>query len=496
MRNFIMKTNTSLYRSRKYQNVKKYGKALPVTIIVFLLTFITSCKKSLEESQNNKVTISSELQQRPAVTAMNGQIGINVLLNTAVTNAILNELKTYGKVMEVIPEINGLTMIAASSNLSLIKKLSYVSAANPDAERNGSPVDAVTVSDFTGGLNTWNLDAVNVTDLGTGRTLNQDGTGVYVGVLDTGLPDSWRQYFPQERIATQYATSFGGGGGENGNVSEQPNKWEHDQNTHGGHVTSTIIGFQLGTVYFNGVAPKATIIPVKVLNQNGSGWSSVIAHGIVYIADLKSGVLQNSPVVINMSLGGPQLDALEAAAINYAVSKGVIIVASAGNGGEQGMDYPGAYQPVISAAASGWLGQWSNPGWWYNTDVPDPTNPEDFFIAEFSGRQKAGQDLDVVAPGYWIVGPYQTNSGQLSYYYLAGTSEASPHVAGIVALMAQQKPTLTAGQAETILESAAIPIGPGSRSVRQPDGTFTTVSWGADATGNGLITADAALAAL
>jgi len=261
-------------------------------------------------------------------------------------------------------------------------------------------------------------------------------------------------------------------------------------------VTSTIIGFQLGSAYFNGVAPKATIIPVKVLNQNGSGWSSVIAHGILYMASLKDGPLHNSPVVINMSLGGPSLDALEAAAINYAVSKGVIIVASAGNNGEQGMGYPGAYQPVISAASAGWTGQWSTSTWWFNKDVPDPTNTSDLFISDFSGRKKAGQDLDVVAPGENVVGPFQTNSGQISYYYLSGTSMASPHVAGIVALMAQKRHSLTAGQAEAILEAAAIPIGAGSRSVRQSDGSFSNISWGADATGSGFVTADAALSKL
>jgi subtilisin family serine protease len=84
--------------------------------------------------------------------------------------------------------------------------------------------------------------------------------------------------------------------------------------------------------------------------------------------------------------------------------------------------------------------------------------------------------------------------GQTSYFFLGGTSMASPHVAGIVALMAQKNPALTAGQAETILEGSALALPPGTRTINNPDGSLSTVSWGADATGAGIVQADAALA--
>jgi len=426
-------------------------------------------------------------------------IGINVLLREDVSDQLLADLSRFGKVRDVIPEIKAVTMQTRTANLDAIRQLPYVLAANPDATRTGAPIDTVAVTDFANGLSTWNLDAINVTDFGfNNRQVAYDGSGVYVAVLDTGLVDSWRQYFPQERIATQYAISFGGGGGEVGWVSTQPNKWEHDQNSHGTHVTSTIIGYSLRSVPVNGVAPKATIIPVKVLNQNGSGWSSVVARGIVYVADLKAGPLKNFPVIINMSLGGPVLDAVEKAAIDYAISKGVIIVASAGNNGTRGMGYPGAYEPVISVAASGWVEEWTpagNRAWWYNRNVAEPTVANDFYITAFSSRALLGQDLDVAAPGSWVVGPYQTNSGQISYYFLGGTSMASPHVAGIVALMAQKKPGLTAYEAENILENSAISLPAGCRNVLTPYGTTSQICWGVDATGAGLATADAALAA-
>ena len=432
----------------------------------------------------------------PTARAAGRVIGINVVLNTSVSPAILSDLGRFGRVLDTIEEINAVHMRAPQDQLPVIAAQPYVEAATPDAERQGAPVDTVPAADFASGISTWDQDAINVTDFGAtpARVVGYDGTGVTVAVLDTGLLDSWRQYFPQQRIAAHLARAFVGGGSASAAVATTPNVWEHDQNSHGTHVTSTILGYQFGTRIINGTAPMATVIPVKVLNQNGSGWSSAIARGIVYVTDLKKNGTIAGPVVINMSLSGGALDAVEKAAIDYAVENGVIIVAAAGNRGTAGMGYPAAYAPVISVAASGWDGEWSVPGsWWRTLDVPDPLDPAHYYIADFSSRQRAGQDLDVAAPGTWVVGPYQVNSGNLrpTYYYLGGTSMSSPHVAGIVALMQQKKADLTAAEVETILENTAIPLAPGCLTV---DGV--EYCWGADATGHGLATADAALAAI
>jgi subtilisin family serine protease len=439
-----------------------------------------------------------------AAKSDNGSIGINVLLRADVSDAHLAELGRFGTVLDVLSDLDAVTMRAKATALPSIRQLPFVAGANPDAARTARPVDLVAAEDFADGANTWNLDAVNATQPRVGRTTTYDGDGVYVAVLDTGLLQGWRWYFPQERIALEHGIAFGGGGGERGTVSRQPNKWERDVHGHGTHVTSTILGYSLGGVPINGVAPKATIIPVKVLNQNGFGWSSVVAQGIDYVTDLKINELGDAPVVINMSLGGPELDAIEKAAIDRAIAAGVIIVASAGNEGTAGMGYPGAYGPVISVAASGWTSEWLGGGsWWLTADVPDPTDPDDFYITDFSSRALTGQDLDVAAPGSWVVGPFPANRGQISYFFLGGTSMAAPHVAGIVALMAQKDGSLTASEAELILESTALPFdfpaGPDAalcRDVVNPFiGAFEQVCFGPDATGAGLVTIDAALAA-
>ena len=431
-----------------------------------------------------------------SAASTSASVGVNVLLNTDATPSVLKSLGRYGSVLSVITEIDALTMRVKISDIPALEALPFVEAVGLDAERTIAPIDTVEAEDFSDGVSTWNLDAINVTNPVVGRTVTYDGTGVYVAVLDTGLVGGWRQYFPEERIAVDLARSFGGGGGFAGTVSSQPNKWENDVNSHGTHVTSTIIGYNMGTRVINGAAPNATIIPVKVLNQNGRGWSSVIAAGITYVANLKLGVLADYPVVINMSLGGSVLDPIEKSAIDYAIAAGVIIVASAGNNGEAGMGYPGAYEPVISVAASGWIGEWYTSTWWRNLDVSDPTDPEEFYITDFSSREKAGQYLDVVAPGSWIVGAYMVNSGQIGYYFLGGTSMASPHVAGIVALLAQKDPSLTAPEAEFLLESTAIPLPAGSRMILDPSAGWVNISWGDDATGSGLVDAAAALNAL
>jgi subtilisin family serine protease len=132
------------------------------------------------------------------------------------------------------------------------------------------------------------------------------------------------------------------------------------------------------------------------------------------------------------------------------------------------------------------------------------------FMADFSGRELHGQDLDVLASGFLVPSP-ASQYGGVEYGWFSGTSAAAPHVAGVAALMLQKNPTLTPAQIEDIMETTASPLPPGCRDVRVgsigPGRSPTlsnfrtallfdaTVCWEANATGHGLIQADAALAA-
>ena len=406
---------------------------------------------------------------------------------------------------------------------------------------------------------TWDADMINSED--TGYT----GKGVYVAVLDTGLAPNWKDFFPAARIADKLGKGFkenvlwdvktqtfieSGAVYETGFIGSTGS-------THGIHVASTIIGYSyyapadaasglaLPPIYVKGLAPDATIIPVKVLSDYRIGKSHIneeydtqhlvfgtdraIAAGIRYVTGLKlSGY---SPMVINMSLGGPGLSVVLRDAIDYAVGNGVIVVASAGNEGAEGMGYPGAYAPVISVGSSGWRYEWYGENtvapppryrlWWLQDDtygfngISEPTPAGDVYISDFSSRELAGQDLDVVAPGSWVRGPYPGGPGYShlpwwsnglgwyngrnpgNFYYLGGTSMSAPHVASVSAMMLEKNPALSQAAVEAILENTALDIAPGSMSVWDlAAGAFVTISWGSDATGEGLAQADAAVSAV
>jgi subtilisin family serine protease len=307
-----------------------------------------------------------------------------------------------------------------------------------------------------------------------------------------------------------------------------------------------------------GIAPNVTIIPVRVLadyqipqlpkcqdpevSQQSQlavfGTDEMIAAGIDYVTDLAMAGYR--PMVINMSLGGGALAAVEQAALDRAIANGVIVVASAGNAGDGGMGYPGAYAPVISVAAAGWNNSWVDPAvtqiyrmfWLQNGgefvpplfanggDVPEPTPTASgilnnaAYIADFSSRELAGQQLDVTAPGVWVRGPFagfpgynhlpwwSKGIGDLlggnagNFYYVSGTSMAAPHVTATAALMLEKNPALTQAQVEGILKATALPIPPGFGGDIQITAGFNDLQeWGANATGTGLIQADAAIAA-
>lgn len=382
----------------------------------------------------------------------------------------------------------------------------------------------------------WDLDIIDI-DQFTYEYPGINGEGVYVAVLDTGLVANWRDYFPEERIKTEWGRGFVDKGVMQAektgiytpNVVESRNF--RGVHPHGTHVTSTIIGYSFYGTPILGVAPMATIIPVKVLEtyqglDANFGTSYAVAAGIDYVTDLAI-ANPGSRFIISMSLGSlsPIAD-VEKAAVDRAIANGVVVVAAAGNYGPAGMDSPGSYAPIISVGATGWAswtpvygywGEWMMSSWWVQ-DVPED-NAYVTYVGDFSGRENPAlgwdQELDILAPGTWVVGPYPQGNGMShlpwwangngpaggTYYYVGGTSMATPHVSGVVALMLQLNPTLTPGEVEAILKTTADFIPPiGGQYVANLDtGEFDYIIWGYDglnAVGYGLLQADAAILAV
>ncbi len=195
---------------------------------------------------------------------------------------------------------------------------------------------------------------------------------------------------------------------------------------HGTHVAGTI-GADAGT-YVEGVAAGVRIMPVKVLGDSGSGWSNWTADGIVWAAD-------NGADVINMSLGGAGRSTVQTQAVAYARSKGVTVIAAAGNANVSTPFYPAAEPGVIGVAAV----------------------DEQRARASFSNF---GSYVDVAAPGVDILSTYLPDRG---YAYMDGTSMASPHVAGVAALVEAAAPGLTPDQVEQVLTTTTTDLGASGR---------------------------------
>ena len=229
----------------------------------------------------------------------------------------------------------------------------------------------------------WGLDRIDETALPLDNRYEfaTNGSGVTAYVVDTGILSTHSQF--TGRVSNSYFDAFGGTGA--------------DCNGHGTHVSGTIAGNTLG------VAPAATIVPVRVLDCTGSGSVSGVIAGIDWAINHHT----IAPAVMNLSLGTSKSDSLNSA-IDRAYADGITVVVAAGNSNVDGCTVsPGSNK--VSALTVGAT---------TNTDAR----------ASYSNY---GSCLDLFAPGSGITSAWYT--GNSATNTLNGTSMASPHVAGIAA---------------------------------------------------------------
>lgn len=224
------------------------------------------------------------------------------------------------------------------------------------------------------------------------------GAGVVVAVIDTGVACSNHNQFHQlSDLAGTHCVP--------GYDFVDDDTHPDDEQGHGSHVAGTIAQTTNNGVGVAGIAYCSSIMPVRVLNENGSGTLADVAEGIIWASD-------HGAQVINLSLGGGGHSKVMADAIAHARNQGTVVVCAAGNNGRY----------VESPA--------SEPGAFAVSAVDSNDN-----IASFSSR---GPEVDIAAPGVGILQQTICDHGRNrceQFVAWSGTSMATPHVAGVAALV-------------------------------------------------------------
>ncbi len=252
----------------------------------------------------------------------------------------------------------------------------------------------------------WHLPAISAD---AAWDVTQGSASTVIAVIDTGVDYTHPDLAPNMVQGYNFVAN---------------NTNPYDDNGHGSHVSGIAAAAGNNGYGVAGVDWNAKVMPLKVLDAQGSGYDSDVARAIRYAAD-------NGADVISMSLGGGGYSQTLQDAINYAYDKGVVIVAAAGNDGTNLISYPAAMDNVISVAA---------------LDSSDN-------LASFSNY---GQGLDISAPGVAI---YSTVPGGFATY--SGTSMATPVVSGAAALVRGRHPDRSPGDIAQMLFNSATDLGAG-----------------------------------
>ncbi len=197
-----------------------------------------------------------------------------------------------------------------------------------------------------------------------------------------------------------------------------------DDHEHGTHVAGIAAAETNNNQGVAGISWQARIMPVKVLDNEGEGSYSDVAEGILWACN-------HGAKIINLSLGGSAYSSTFEDAVNEAYGNGCLMVAAAGNGYGNGVDYPASFPAVMAVAATG------------QNDIR----------AAFSDY---GPEVEVAAPGVDIYSTLWNDK----YGFKDGTSMAAPHVAGLAALVWSACPYLTHEEVRTIIQSTADDRGP------------------------------------
>lgn len=312
------------------------------------------------------------------------------------------------------------------------------------------------------------IDATQAWQLAQQETGSVGSKNVVVAVIDTGVDITHPDL--QNNIWTNPADIANNGlDDDQDGYIDDVHGWNfiandndvNDDNGHGTNVAGIIGAEGNNGIGIAGVNWNVSILPVKVLDNNGEGTTATIIAGVEYVTTLKnlwvsSGGKEGADVTVaNLSLGGNQFpyDQVDARAYQQAGNAGILICAAAGNGsGDNGI-------PINLDSNPGFPGKYSLnlPNVITVASVDNQGN-----LSEFSNY--GSQSVQVAAPGeeIWSTFPpdVTADDGTTGNYYMAesGTSQATPHVTGIIALMKSVEPNATAAQLKQALFSSVTPL--------------------------------------
>lgn len=203
-----------------------------------------------------------------------------------------------------------------------------------------------------------------------------------------------------------------------------------DPQGHGTHCAGIAAALTNNKTGVAGVAPNVKILPVRVLDDNGSGTYADVANGILWAAD-------HGAHVISMSLGGPSSSKVIEDAVKHAISKDALLVAAMGNDGNGSKSYPAAIDGVMAIGSS-------------------DKNDKKSSFSQF------GKWHSVIAPGSGILSTFPTHASGMpgtNYGSISGTSMATPFVAGLAALVRSQYPQLKRAEVKAHIEATSDDLG-------------------------------------
>jgi serine protease len=272
----------------------------------------------------------------------------------------------------------------------------------------------------------------NMTMIGVEKAWDSaKGEKIIVAVLDTGISNGNGIY---PRVPDLRETCMVKGRNFTSDGKEDD---PYDMHGHGTHVGGTIAQSTNNGIGVVGVAPQACLMPVKVLSDEGSGFTEDIAEAIIWATD-------NGAKVINMSLGGGGYSKVLADAVKYAADNGVFLACAAGNNGTARIEYPAAHDgcnAISSVGKSGNLAFYSSYG----------LNGDGIFVAAPGGDQRA----DGKEGGIWQNTIVENDPKKHGYFPFQGTSMATPHVAGVAALAFSANPKATLDDVKKAMRDSA-----------------------------------------